>query len=1347
MTQTVIWPTAGQKELPTGGLNYWPCLPTQAPACLRELNVTVTDPDRILWFARGQRTRAFQVLVKRYVQRSVNILLKLRFGCEHPSCRTPTCFTFKSRVSPAPLRRLTSVSARTMACYMVALGSAESALCPYLTFTRFLSFSGFEMDEASSIVQHLTEGRQNVTEAEWNKHERPTQTQPVSQPSSDPQRPESSEHHPKSTTDSKEKGLKPLLEEKPAKRDQKSFTQNLFSTSALEKLEKSERMYMPRSGYNKSVPTPQGEPQSDRAGSRIQPAPKSSRQSYGSPDPESTLQDNATSADPSVTERRQVPITSVRWSQPPPNVAVNARAETRDRSQTIKKSYSMTLPTGHPQAVVHAALKRRRCSSAPIPARCPLPSIEQSQISPLGVSTTTLTGKPCPKGSQNQKSIGLPTSQTAGSSKASRIPKHASSSSTDEDPTSTPLARDRPSQNSSHETTKIQPDRHKLGGLVFAQKPQSLSHFTYQAVDALINLLTWFDGARGVSFDERRLRHYFERSLHSLAHPRHQMVLAYLEQCIHYILADPDTLLKSFKDASTCPTRHKIPSLKILLVPHLADRAFRLLIEEKPALVFESLGQSVEILYTPPPDLVPRRSSRSKPSMSSSSRRKDQPHKGTASNPVGVQHRFLTDAEACHIVLLGFHALVAAVPKSITLVGTALRNIRAAGEGVDRPIGSDFTRPIADLMRCNDVFEDEMCLRFACRLLRSLATRLYFLSILKERVGKGGRGTPPQEEQQGMMEMICTYLRLSHSTSHPKGSEWDWGSESSTRGDPPHSAWSMSAVVVEWIRTVLVKNWDGKEEVGRFGVVGSAVTVLKGLYEKREWLGLAPESFYTPYIYRRLDPIDVTAGWLSTAHGSKTIHLLMNPFLFSPHALVTYFRALNFQVMSRAFEAAILTVRQAINLAILDQEEDDRNLMVRLQIAVSNYLVIEVRREYLLMDTFNQLWRRERRELFRPLKVRIGMDQGEEGVDHGGVQQEYFRLVMGEALNPDYGIFKTDPETHMSWIQPLSPEPLYKFELLGLLMGLAIYNGANVPVTFPRAFYRKLLGLEVNEISHIRDGWPALSKGLTDLLTWDDGDVKDVFVRTYEFSFDLWDTRIDVDLETIGRDEDWPRKETMRKDKGKQKAQPESNKRKFREKAVLSQKRSINSDPHDATNSSNTAGLEAGLVTNDNREQYVKDYIFWLTDKSIRPQFEAFSRGFFTMINKRALSIFPPEILQTVAQGVHEIDSKALEKSVRYDDGYSSDHPLIRKFWAVVHSFSPFKKRRLLEFVTSSERVPVSGYQSITFVIHRSGPDSDRLPTSQTCFGRLLLPEYSSKRKLKQKLRLALEHSKGFGVP
>eukprot|EP00983_Pelagomonas_calceolata_P109731 1159589-Pelagomonas_calceolata.AAC.8 len=47
----------------------------------------------------------------------------------------------------------------------------------------------------------------------------------------------------------------------------------------------------------------------------------------------------------------------------------------------------------------------------------------------------------------------------------------------------------------------------------------------------------------------------------------------------------------------------------------------------------------------------------------------------------------------------------------------------------------------------------------------------------------------------------------------------------------------------------------------------------------------------------------------------------------------------------------------------------------------------------------------------------------------------------------------------------------------------------------------------------------------------------------------------------------------------------------------------------------------------------------------------------------------------------------------------------------------------------------------------RMGGDSDRLPTAHTCFNHLLLPAYTSKEMLQDRLRKALEYAEGFARP
>jgi hypothetical protein len=247
--------------------------------------------------------------------------------------------------------------------------------------------------------------------------------------------------------------------------------------------------------------------------------------------------------------------------------------------------------------------------------------------------------------------------------------------------------------------------------------------------------------------------------------------------------------------------------------------------------------------------------------------------------------------------------------------------------------------------------------------------------------------------------------------------------------------------------------------------------------------------------------------WFNATPDPKIVHFLEYPFIFPPHAIVTYFRAVNLYHMSKAFDKSMTMVRlthqMSVGNTILNPNREIQNLMRKMRIALNMYLLVEVNRETVLEDALNQIFRRELRELQRPLKVRFS-NSGEEGVDHGGVQQEFFIISMREALRPDYGMFTTDERSRMSWFSVCPVEPVHKFELLGLLVGLAVYNGVTLPVTFPRILYKKLLGMEATSLDDIKDGWSSLASGLQELLDWDQGDVGDVFLRTYDFSYEAF---------------------------------------------------------------------------------------------------------------------------------------------------------------------------------------------------------------------------------------------------
>lgn len=281
--------------------------------------------------------------------------------------------------------------------------------------------------------------------------------------------------------------------------------------------------------------------------------------------------------------------------------------------------------------------------------------------------------------------------------------------------------------------------------------------------------------------------------------------------------------------------------------------------------------------------------------------------------------------------------------------------------------------------------------------------------------------------------------------------------------------------------------------------------MAKFLDDGHQSYGIDQEFFHTRALSDRFDPKDVSVQWFDSEPKAGILHLLDYAFLFPENLRVTYFRAVNLAHMTKAYEQSVtmqrLASRVSMNTAFMNPH--DERLDQRLRIPLSSYLLVEIRRETVLHDALNQVFEREIRELKRPLKVRFA-NEGEEGVDHGGVQQDFFIVVFREALRPDYGLFTTDEQTRMNWFSVAPIEPIHKYELLGLLVGLAVYNGVTLPVTFPRILYKKLLGGEAEGLEDIEDGWGQLAKGFKQLLEWKDGDVGDIFLRTYDFSYDFF---------------------------------------------------------------------------------------------------------------------------------------------------------------------------------------------------------------------------------------------------
>ncbi|CAN0125362.1 unnamed protein product [Scytosiphon promiscuus] len=353
---------------------------------------------------------------------------------------------------------------------------------------------------------------------------------------------------------------------------------------------------------------------------------------------------------------------------------------------------------------------------------------------------------------------------------------------------------------------------------------------------------------------------------------------------------------------------------------------------------------------------------------------------------------------------------------------------------------------------------------------------------------------------------------------------------------------------------------------------------------------------------------------------------------------------------------------------------------------VSPYLKLKVRRSHIVADSLLALVMLAEEDLKKPLKVTF---VGEEGVDEGGVQKEYFQVMLRELLDPKYSMLKYDEETRRLWFNSDSLEAQEEFELVGMLLGIAIYNGIILDVPFPLVVYKLVMG-GTPTLEDLKEAQPAVGRGLQQLLDFE-GDVESTFSRTFQISYEVFGAVKTFDLKEGGGET---------------------------------------------------------VVSRDNREEYVDLYVSWLLVESVKGQYGPFERGFHKVVGGKALSLFRPDELELLICGNPKLDFSALEENSEYQDGYSRDTDVVKNFWEVVHEFGEDSKRKLLKFATGSDRAPIQGLGSsaLSLVISKNGGDSDRLPTAHTCFNHLLLPSYSTKDKLRDRLNLAIEQSEGFGL-
>lgn len=179
-------------------------------------------------------------------------------------------------------------------------------------------------------------------------------------------------------------------------------------------------------------------------------------------------------------------------------------------------------------------------------------------------------------------------------------------------------------------------------------------------------------------------------------------------------------------------------------------------------------------------------------------------------------------------------------------------------------------------------------------------------------------------------------------------------------------------------------------------------------------------------------------------------------------------------------------------------------------------------------------------------------------------------------------------------------------------------------------------------------------------------------------------------------------------------------------------------------------------VTKENLSQYLEAILKYRMLDRTKAQINELLLGFFDVIPEPALTVLDPNELELILCGLPTINMDDWECNTKYTGDMKEDDQVVKWFWEVVRDdFDQEMKARLLQFVTGTSGVPSRGFSVLQgndgnikrFAIHGVDRNLYAYPRSHTCFNRIDLPNFKTKKELHEKLRAAVTLSAtGFGI-
>jgi E3 ubiquitin-protein ligase HECTD2 len=291
-------------------------------------------------------------------------------------------------------------------------------------------------------------------------------------------------------------------------------------------------------------------------------------------------------------------------------------------------------------------------------------------------------------------------------------------------------------------------------------------------------------------------------------------------------------------------------------------------------------------------------------------------------------------------------------------------------------------------------------------------------------------------------------------------------------------------------------------------------------------------------------------------------------------------------------------------------------------------------------------------------------------------------------------MFVYDNDSSYCYFNPNTLEKGDQFFLVGVVLGLAIHNLTILDVALPPFVFRRLLvSSTACTLEDLQEINPRVAQSLRHLLEYPDS-VEDDFGLDFTVTTDHYGAVQTVPLCPDG---------------------------------------------------------ESRPVTNANRREYVNLRVRYFLEQAVSKQFEPFKRGFLTVCAGSALSLFRPEEIELLVRGSDEpLDVAALQAVARYSgwDDYDRNTAsnVLGWFWDSMNKASVQDQRKLLGFITGSDRIPAGGPSTLQISVVCLSDDRTRFPIARTCFNMLGLHLYDDREMFEHRLWMAVNESAGFGL-